>query len=130
MQETIEQLKEFEISLHKMVAGNISLVDHIGSVQLAIQSAIRTSTSPEVLNMFLKKENGALRSRLSSLESDFRLGRISIDAYNSQALEIIKMLDKLKEPLSPNEQEMLRKVCSPCNLRLTPVSNYNFHPRE
>ena len=58
MQETIEQLKEFEISLHKMVAGNISLVDHIGSVQLAIQSAIRTSTSPEVLNMFLKKENG------------------------------------------------------------------------
>ncbi len=112
MQETIEQLKEFEISLHKMVAGNISLVDHIGSVQLAIQSAIRTSTSPEVLNMFLKKENGALRSRLSSLESDFRLGRISVDAYNSQALEIIKMLDKLKEPLSPNEQEMLRKVCS------------------
>lgn len=95
----------------------MSLVDQIGSVQLAIQSAIRTSTSPEILNMFLKKENGALRSRLASLESDFRLGRISADSYNSQALEIIKMLEKLKEPLSPSEQEILRKVyASHCTL--------------
>jgi hypothetical protein len=95
-----------------MVSGNISLVDQIGSVQLAIQSAIRTSTSPEILNMFLKKENGSLRSKLAILESDFRLGRISVDSYNSQALEIIKLLEKLKEPLSPSEQEILRKVLS------------------
>lgn len=93
-----------------MTAGNMSLVDQMGAVQLAIQSAIRSSTSPEILNMFIKRENGSLRSRLASLESDHKLGRIPTDSYQSQAVEIIQMLDKLKEPLSASEQELLRKV--------------------
>ncbi len=94
-----------------MVSGNISLVDQIGSVQLAIQSAIRSTSSPEILNMFMKKENGSLRSRLAALDSDFKLGRIaSDDSYYTQAAEIIQMLEKLKEPLSPAEQEILRTV--------------------
>jgi hypothetical protein len=109
-QETMDQLQEFEVSLNKMAAGNMSLVDSIGSVQLAIQAAIRSSTSPEILNMFLKKENGALRTRLAGLDSDRILGRITLDAYNSQATEIVKMLDKLGEPLNPKEQELLMKV--------------------
>jgi hypothetical protein len=110
-QETMDQLREFEVSLNKLSAGNMSLVDSIGSVQLAIQAAIRSSTSPEILNMFLKKENGALRTRLAGLDSDRILGRITLDAYNSQATEIVKMLDKLGEPLNPKEQELLKKVC-------------------
>ena len=103
-------MKEFELSLVKMSAGNISLVDSIGSAQLAIQAAIRSHTSPEILNMFLKKENGSLRTRLASLDSDRILGRITLDAYTSQATDIIKMLEKLGEPLSPKEVEMLKKV--------------------
>jgi hypothetical protein len=103
-------LKEFEQSLAKMVSGNMSLVDQIGAVQLAIQSAIRSTTSPDILNMFLKKENGSLRTKLVGLDSDFKLGRIPPDSYYSQAAEIIKMLDKLKEPLNTSEQEILRKV--------------------
>ncbi len=93
-----------------MIAGNISLVDQIGSVQLAIQSAIRSVTSPEILNMFMKKENGALRSRLASLDSDLKLGRIPYDSYFSQAGEILKLLDKLGEELSLGEKELLKKV--------------------
>ena len=110
LQETVDQLHEFEKSLRKMSAGNMSLVDSIGSAQLAIQAAIRSTTSPEILNMFLKKENGALRSRLASLESDRVLGRIALDAYTCQAVDIIKMLEKLGEPLSAKEMELLKKV--------------------
>ena len=93
-----------------MSAGNISLVDSIGSAQLAIQAAIRSTTSPEILNMFIKKENGALRTRLAGLDSDRILGRISLDSYSSQATDIIKMLEKLGEPLSAKEVELLKKV--------------------
>lgn len=85
----------------------MSLVDQIGGVQLAIQSAIRSSSSPEILNMFVQKQNGALRTRLSSLESDKRLGRISAEAFEAQAVEILQMLEKLKEPLSASEQNLL-----------------------
>lgn len=109
-QETIDQLQEFELSLQRLVQGNVTLVDSIGNAQLAIQTAIRNSTSSEILNMFLRKENGALRSRLSELESDLRLGRITRESYESQSIEILLMLDKLKEPLNPVEQELLKKV--------------------
>lgn len=103
-------MKEFEGSLQRLVAGNVTLVDSIGTAQLAIQAAIRSSTSPEIINMFVKKETGGLRNRLASLDSDLKLGRIPRDSYESQAVEILVLLEKLKEPLSPVEQEMLRKV--------------------
>jgi hypothetical protein len=62
--ETVDQLKEFESSLQKHIAGNITLASQLDSVQLAIQSAIRSAfKSPEVTQMFVKKENAALRSR-------------------------------------------------------------------
>ena len=106
----MEQLKEFEFSLNKMMSGDISLVNHFGSIQLAIQSAIRNTASPEILQMFMKRETGSLRSRLASLDSDFKLGRIQRDAYTSAVGEILKLLDKLNEPLSSTEQELLNKV--------------------
>ena len=67
-QETMAQLSEFEVSLQKLLEGNITLVSDIGSVQLRIQDAIREAfKSPEVTKMFVKKENGALRRKLASL---------------------------------------------------------------
>lgn len=108
-QETIDQMKDFEVSLQKMASGDISLVDDIGSAQLAIQAAIRSVNSPEILNMFLKKENSSLRSKLASLNFDLKLGRISKDSHNSQAAEILNMLVKLGEELSLSEQEILKQ---------------------
>lgn len=62
--ETMEQLKEFEASLQKHVAGDMTLASQLDTMQLAIQAAIRNAfKSPEVIRMFAKKENGALRSR-------------------------------------------------------------------
>ena len=96
--------------MNKMMAGNMTLVDQVNAAQLAIQTAIRKAASPEILQMFIKKENGAMRSRLSSLEQDLRLGRISQAVYEAQAGEIIALLEKLKEPLAPHERELLNKV--------------------
>lgn len=88
----------------------MSLVDSIGGVQLAIQAAIRSNASPEIANMFIRKENAALRSRLGALESDKRLNKISEEIFFSQTTEILIMLEKLKEPLNLAEQDMLRRV--------------------
>lgn len=111
--ETYEQLKEFEISLEKILQGNITLVSEIGSVQLRIQDAIREAfKSPEVTKMFVKKENGALRRKLASLDEEKKLGRISNDSYEELSKEIIVALDKLGEELTIQEKEMLMKHTS------------------
>jgi hypothetical protein len=110
-QETIDQLHEFEATLAKMIAGNVTLVDELSSVQLRIQSAIRTAfKSPEVIRMFAKKENGSLRSRLAQLESDFKLGRVSSEDYLNLSAEVLAALEKLGEPLTTKERELLERV--------------------
>mmetsp|Transcript_12244 Transcript_12244/g.18543 ORF Transcript_12244/g.18543 Transcript_12244/m.18543 type:complete len:191 (+) Transcript_12244:67-639(+) len=107
-QDTIQQMKEFEQSLMKMKEGNMTLVDEIGSVQLAIQQAIRSAfKSPEVIKMFAKKENGALRSRLAAIQADHKLGRLPDNEYRLLSSEILSALDKLGEPLDPLEKSML-----------------------
>ena len=108
--ETIEQLKEFEQSLGKMISGDMSLVDEIGSVQLALQSAVRLAfKSPVVLKMFAKKENSALRSRLSSLDEDLRRKKIDSQVHAELVGEILVALEKLGETLSAGEQDLLER---------------------
>ena len=107
--ETIQQMKEFEETLDKLMKGDMTLVSSIGSVQLAIQAAIRSSfKSPEVIRLFAKKETGALRSRLGELESDLKLQRISLSEFNSLGGEISALLSKLGEDLTPRELELKR----------------------
>jgi len=74
--------------------------------------------------MFMKNENGSLRRRLQTLESDHKLGKLSADQYNTQQIEILKLLEKLKEPLSSQEHDVLRTVSlSPF---LTATSSYYY----
>lgn len=57
--DTVEQLAEFEASLKKMMAGNMTLVTELGAYQLALQAAVRGAfKSPEVVKMFAKKQPG------------------------------------------------------------------------
>ena len=68
-QETLEQLKEFETTLRRMMSGDAGLVNKIGSMQLAIQAAISQSfKNTEVLKLFAKREPGQLRQRLEDLK--------------------------------------------------------------
>ena len=107
----MEQMREFEQSLSKMKDGDMTLVDEIGSMQLAIQEAIRSAfKSPEVIKMFAKKENGALRSRLASVAQDHHLGKIPYESYVSLSAEILNALEKLGEVLEPHEKNLLESV--------------------
>ncbi|XP_065060911.1 protein LZIC-like [Rhopilema esculentum] len=111
--ETLEQLKEFENTLKKMIAGDMTLVDHLNNMQLAIQAAISEAfKTPEVIKLFAKKQPGQLRQRLSDLQRDQNLGKISQDAYSQQAVEILAALRKLGESLTSKELDFLQRNTS------------------
>ncbi|MBZ3873858.1 Protein LZIC [Sciurus carolinensis] len=69
--ETLEQLSEFNDSLKKIMSGNMTLVDELSGMQLAIQAAISQAfKTPEVIRLFAKKQPGQLRTRLAELTAD------------------------------------------------------------
>ncbi|XP_028438618.1 protein LZIC isoform X2 [Perca flavescens] len=66
--ETLEQLSEFNDSLKKIMTGDMTLVDELSGMQLAIQAAISQAfKTPEVIRLFAKKQPGQLRTRLAEL---------------------------------------------------------------
>ncbi|XP_038966421.1 protein LZIC isoform X2 [Rattus norvegicus] len=66
--ETLEQLSEFNDSLKKIMSGNMTLVDELSGMQLAIQAAISQAfKTPEVIRLFAKKQPGQLRTRLAEV---------------------------------------------------------------
>ncbi|KAF2072666.1 hypothetical protein CYY_006026 [Polysphondylium violaceum] len=106
--ETLDQMKEFEQSLKKMIAGDITLVSEFGSVQLAIQAAVSQAfKTPEVIKLFAKKDQGQLRVKLGNIQRDVKLGKISKDSYIDQSVEILIALKKLGFPVSAEEENFL-----------------------
>uniref|UniRef100_A0A8C9I2Q7 Leucine zipper and CTNNBIP1 domain containing n=1 Tax=Piliocolobus tephrosceles TaxID=591936 RepID=A0A8C9I2Q7_9PRIM len=68
--ETLEQLSEFNDSLKKIMSGNMTLIDELSGMQLAIQAAISQAfKTPEVIRLFAKKQPGQLRTRLAERDS-------------------------------------------------------------
>ena len=68
--ETIEQLKEFNESLTRLQGGDMTLVNELNRMQLAIQAAISEAfKTPEVIRLFAKKQPGQLRQRLAEVRS-------------------------------------------------------------
>ncbi|PRP88571.1 hypothetical protein PROFUN_02982 [Planoprotostelium fungivorum] len=106
--DTISQLKEFQVTLQKMAQGNMTLVDTIGGVQLAIQAAVSSAfKTPEVIKLFAKQDNNSLRQHLVNLQTQQKLGKISRSAATQQAIEILTALKKLGDTLSPVEEDFL-----------------------
>lgn len=101
-------MKEFEAVLKDHMAGNMSLVDELGSVQLAIQAAIKDAfKTPEVIKLFAKKQPEQLRMRLANLTRDHRLGKVEEEVFKAQSIEIILALKKLGEDLTAEEKHFL-----------------------
>eukprot|EP00058_Branchiostoma_floridae_P005053 XP_002590541.1 hypothetical protein BRAFLDRAFT_86219 [Branchiostoma floridae] len=74
--ETLEQLKEFSKTLEHMAQGDMTLVDELNSMQLAIRAAISEAfKTPEVIRMFAKKQPGQLRQRLAEMERDAKAAK-------------------------------------------------------
>eukprot|EP00743_Colponemidia_sp_Colp-15_P004895 GILK01005276.1.p1 GENE.GILK01005276.1~~GILK01005276.1.p1 ORF type:complete len:204 (+),score=45.35 GILK01005276.1:41-613(+) len=110
-QDTVQQLKEFEASLNKMKSGDMTLIDDINRVQLAIQSAVSNAfKTPEVIRLFANKQPGQLRDRLAGLQRDLKLGRLAEDVYRTQAVEIALALQRLNEQLTPEEAALLESA--------------------
>lgn len=106
-EDTLKQMEEFEQSLARMMTGNMTLVSELGAAQLAIKEAIHKAKPSEVKRMFSTKEASGLRRRLATLEEDHRLGKISIQDFNAQSVDVLKDLEKAGEPLSSGEKSMI-----------------------
>lgn len=109
----MDQLTEFKESLDNMVGGNLSLVDQLSGMQLAIQAAIsKAFKTPEVIRMFAKKQPGQLRQRLAEIRRDEKVGKLSGDIATQQSVEILTALKKLGESLTPEEESYLQSNSS------------------
>jgi hypothetical protein len=112
-QDTVAQLKEFEASLEKMVAGDMTLQSELDATRMAVRAAISQAfKTPEVLALFAKKEPAALRRRLTELDRDVKLGKLDAAVVSEQATEILVALKKLGEPLDAKEEAFLQKNAS------------------
>ncbi|XP_072043729.1 protein LZIC-like [Amphiura filiformis] len=88
-----------------MMAGNMTLVDELNGMQLAIQAAISQAfKTPEVIKLFAKKQPGQLRQRLAQVERDGKVNKLSPDLYTQQKVEILMALSKLGDKLTPEEE--------------------------
>ncbi|KAK2897762.1 protein LZIC [Channa argus] len=106
--ETLEQLSEFNESLKKIMTGDMTLVDELSGMQLAIQAAISQAfKTPEVIRLFAKKQPGQLRTRLSEMERDVIVGKLSREVYTQQKMEILTALRKLGEKLTTEDEIFL-----------------------
>ena len=107
--DTIAQLKDFDASLAKMVAGNMTLQSELDSTRMAVRAAISEAfKTPEVIKMFAKKgafeclkhfflcqrnssslqsiisEPTALRRRLAEIDRDVKLGKMDFSTVSDQ----------------------------------------------
>uniref|UniRef100_H3DCI0 Leucine zipper and CTNNBIP1 domain containing n=2 Tax=Tetraodon nigroviridis TaxID=99883 RepID=H3DCI0_TETNG len=106
--ETLEQLHEFNDSLKKIMTGDMTLVDELSGMQLAIQAAISQAfKTPEVIRLFAKKQPGQLRTRLAEMDRDVIVGKLPRDVYTQQKMEILTALRKLGEKLTADDEAFL-----------------------
>ncbi|CAG2162735.1 unnamed protein product [Oppiella nova] len=111
--ETLEQLEEFSQSLSAMKSGNMTLIDELNAMQLAIQAAISQAFhTPEVIRLFAKRQPGQLRIRLAQIERDSKIGKLSFEVYVQQKVEILIALRKLGDDLQPDELNFLQNNAS------------------
>lgn len=108
--ETKEQLVEFQESLEKMAAGDMTLQTELDSTRQAVRAAISDAfKTPEVIRLFAGKQRPALRRRLAEMNRDLKLGKLEFAVVSPQAAEILVALKKLGEPLDAKEEEFLAK---------------------
>ncbi|XP_061910285.1 protein LZIC isoform X1 [Entelurus aequoreus] len=106
--ETLEQLSEFNDSLKKIMTGDMTLVDELSGMQLAIQAAISQAfKTPEVIRLFAKKQPGQLRTRLAEMDRDVMVGKLSKGVYTQQKMEVLTALRKLGEKLTTEDETFL-----------------------
>ena len=94
--EILEQLEEF-----KKIKEN-PLLKETNKIDLLV-GGLKT---PEILQMFTNKSTDGLRQKLTELERDMKVGKITKDEYNMAKTEILKALLKLNQ-ITESEKKFL-----------------------
>ncbi|XP_076376988.1 protein LZIC [Megalopta genalis] len=111
MELTKEDLEEFNESLKRMISGDTTLIDELSAIQLATKVAIsKEFKTPAVIRMFGKQETTQLKGRLSQIDCDIKLGKLSKAAGDRQRSEVLYALRQLGEKLEPYELQLLDKM--------------------
>jgi len=109
-EDTVSQLREFEVSLSRMSSGSMTLQSDLDTTRLAVQAAVSQAfRTPEVIRLFASKQPAALRRRLAELDRDVKLGKLGAADVESMAAEMLVALKKLGEPLSAKEESFLQQ---------------------
>lgn len=107
-EDTLLQLKEFSELLERQKSGNVTLIDHLNQVQIAIREAVSQAfKTPEVIQMFASKQPQLLRNYLEGLERDRQLGKVNEQEYLARKAELLTALKKLDDSLSQAEKDFL-----------------------
>lgn len=106
--ETMEELKEFQENLDRMIKGDMTLMDELGALRLATIAAINEAfKTPDIIRMFSSRQTDELRMQLTKLQEAYHLNHIRRDQYEERATEILTALKSLNEPLSDEEAAFL-----------------------
>ncbi|ERE81937.1 protein LZIC-like protein [Cricetulus griseus] len=120
--ETLEQLSEFHDSLKKIMSGNMTLVDELSGMQLAIQAAISQAfKTPEVIRLFAKKQPGQLRTRLA--ETGFLYVVLAIG-------QVVLELTEIPLPLPSECSDIFPPISINHAPPETEAVNFNDHQRD
>ncbi|XP_077276583.1 protein LZIC [Temnothorax americanus] len=110
-EDTVEQLREINESLQRMISGNVTLVDELGATRLATRAAVGAAfQTPAVIRMFCKREPTGLKERLSQIDRDVKLGKLNEEVADRQRGEILSALRQLGEKLEPSDVRLLERV--------------------
>lgn len=111
--ETEIQLKEFEEFLNRTLSGDMTLVDELSSVQIAIQATVANAfKTPDIIRLFANKEPDRLRTKLKQLQRDAKVKKIEKKQYLQQQYEILLALQKLGDKLNSEEQSFIKQYQS------------------
>jgi len=108
--ETLNQLSDFQAFLSASMKGDLTLINEFGAASLAIQAAVSQAfKTPEVIRLFAQRQPEQLRQRLATLQSMYRMKKISLESVSRQSVEILIALKKMGVELTEEEAATLDK---------------------
>ena len=93
------QLAEFTVTLNKLKSGGIGIDDTSGPY-------VASSAGGSAVQAAKSNELSSLRSKLTQLETDNRLGKISPHFFVTQAGDVVQKLSQMGAVLSSRESEI------------------------
>eukprot|EP00792_Barthelona_sp_PAP020_P004660 TRINITY_DN2266_c0_g1_i1.p1 TRINITY_DN2266_c0_g1~~TRINITY_DN2266_c0_g1_i1.p1 ORF type:complete len:183 (+),score=74.36 TRINITY_DN2266_c0_g1_i1:35-583(+) len=122
--DTMKQIEEFQETLQRVQEGNVSLVDELAAVQIALRAAIsKSSKTPEILAMFAAKDSAKIRKKIRHFEKGFAKGKLTESRFIAEKLQLLALLQSTGGDLSDDETAFLAQNSSSVLKNLQSASN-------